>query len=188
MLGCCSLADDADLAEEPVEHAGPLDQVPADDLEHLVAAHEPCSGPGRPRPCRRGPARGRSRSRGGRPAPAAACRPAAEPGPRGPCSSAIRRIATRPDVDLPAGFWARGAAPGIRRTTARQPAAGSRALLQVLADRLGRGIVELAQAVRRGSGRSGGPTRGRSSGGLRVGQGKRDVTERKSPIARTSER
>ena len=29
-----------DLAEEPVAHAGPLDQVPADDLEHLQTPHE----------------------------------------------------------------------------------------------------------------------------------------------------
>ena len=33
-----------DLAEEPVAHAGPLDQVPADDLEHFQSPHElvPC--------------------------------------------------------------------------------------------------------------------------------------------------
>ena len=29
-----------DLAEEPVAHAGPLDQVPADDLEHFQSPHE----------------------------------------------------------------------------------------------------------------------------------------------------
>ena len=29
-----------DLAEEPVAHAGPLDQVPADDLEHFQPPHE----------------------------------------------------------------------------------------------------------------------------------------------------
>ena len=32
--------DGPDLAEEAVEHAGAFDDLPADDLEHLVAAHE----------------------------------------------------------------------------------------------------------------------------------------------------
>ena len=36
MLGWWSLAADADLAEEAVEHAGPVDDVAADDLEHLL--------------------------------------------------------------------------------------------------------------------------------------------------------
>ena len=40
MLVWCSLAADWTLAEEPVAHAGPLDQVAADDLEHLQSAHE----------------------------------------------------------------------------------------------------------------------------------------------------
>ena len=33
-----------DLTEEPVAHAGPLDQLPADDLEHFQTPHElvPC--------------------------------------------------------------------------------------------------------------------------------------------------
>ena len=29
-----------DLTEEPVAHAGPLDQLPADDLEHFQSPHE----------------------------------------------------------------------------------------------------------------------------------------------------
>ena len=33
-----------DLAEEAVEHSGPLDQVAADDLEHLQPPHELVAG------------------------------------------------------------------------------------------------------------------------------------------------
>ena len=171
MLGWCSLAADADLAEEAVAHAGPLDQVPADDLEHLQAPHERVLGEvdhAHPAAAQLaedlvvgvvGQARGQGVGRGRR---------RRRPGRR---RASTGRRAEETDRAADSGRRL-GVAEPAEEAVGRQlgdpaPAVGAR--LQVLVDRLGRGVVELAQAVgTAGSGRSGGGRRGVHEIGLRL--------------------
>ena len=147
-VGVVELGRGADLAEEAVEHAAAVDEVAADDLEHLLAAHERVLGQvddahaaaaqlaedlvigvvGQSR----GQRAGRRRCRGRR--AAGQHRQAGERGDdRGGGIGPALGVA-EPAEEAVGGD--RGdAVPAVR------------ALLQVLVDRFGRGVVELAQAV-----------------------------------------
>ena len=146
MLGWCSLAALRISRRKRSRTPRRFDQVAADDLEHFQPPHQRVLWPGRRRPCRPGRAPGGFRSRGGRPGPAASVS-AGGGGRRGRgASGTIDRLAAISGrlSDWTWAFWSRPRklSDEISATRRRQIAA-----LQVPADRLGRGVVELAQAV-----------------------------------------
>ena len=143
MLGWCSLAAERISRRKRSSDAGPADQVAADDLEHLLAAHQRVLGQvddAHPAAAQlaEDPVVGvvgqAGRERVGRRRLCGTCLDqACRPDPTGAC----RRHSGR-----------RGYVPGTSLPTTRQFASAVEAALQMLLDGVGQATVELAQTER----------------------------------------